>query len=73
VPTIFVAVGTLRFAHPADPSHRSTFSRHGGGPWTCGYAGWTDYAARKGIGCVPGSIVKGGDGINYVCPVELLH
>ena len=38
-----------------------------GGPWTYGYADWTDYAARNGIGCVPGSIVKGGDGIPYNC------
>jgi hypothetical protein len=38
-----------------------------GGPWTYGYSGWTDYAARNGIGCVPGSLVKGGDGIMYVC------
>ena len=34
--------------------------------WTC-YTGWADYAQRNGIGCTPGSIVKGGDGINYVC------
>ena len=37
-----------------------------GGAWTC-YSGWPDYAQRNGIGCTPGSIVKGGDGINYVC------
>jgi hypothetical protein len=36
------------------------------GSWTC-YSGWPDYAQRNGIGCAPGSIVKGGDGINYVC------
>jgi hypothetical protein len=34
--------------------------------WTC-YSGWSDYAQRNGIGCTPGTIVKGGDGINYVC------
>jgi len=38
-----------------------------GGPWTYGYSGWSDYAARNGIGCTPGSLVKGGDGIMYVC------
>jgi len=38
-----------------------------GGPWTGRYAGWADYAAREGIGCTPGSIVKGGDGIMYNC------
>jgi len=38
-----------------------------GGPWSYGYNDWTDYAARNGIGCVPGSLVKGGDGVMYVC------
>jgi hypothetical protein len=41
-----------------------------GGPWTGPYyswTGWPDYAARNGIGCVPGTIVKGGDGIWYSC------
>lgn len=40
---------------------------YAGGPWTYGYSGWSDYAARNGIGCVPGTLVKGGDGIMYVC------
>ena len=50
---------------------------YAGGPWCAGnvwwagrwgcYSGWADYAQRNGIGCTPGSIVKGGDGINYVC------
>ena len=26
-----------------------------------------DYAARNGIGCVPGTAIKGGDGIMYNC------
>jgi hypothetical protein len=41
-----------------------------GGPWSGPYYswnGWADYAARNGIGCVPGTIVKGGDGIWYNC------
>ena len=37
-----------------------------GGSWSC-YSGWADYAQRNGIGCTPGTLVKGGDGINYVC------
>jgi hypothetical protein len=40
------------------------------GPWTGPYyswAGWKDYADKNGIGCVPGTGVKGGDGIWYVC------
>ena len=43
---------------------------HWGGPWSgqgYSYAGWDDYATRHGIGCRPGSVVKGGDGIDYLC------
>src|SRR5262245_24914385 len=47
---------------------------YAGGPWsgvTSGVAwswdGWDDYAKRNGIGCTPGSVIKGGDGIMYVC------
>ena len=41
-----------------------------GGPWSgpyYSYSGWSDYAGRNGIGCTPGSVVKGGDGILYNC------
>jgi hypothetical protein len=34
--------------------------------YTC-YSGWDSYAKLNGIGCTPGTIVKGGDGINYMC------
>lgn len=40
------------------------------GPWSGPYyswAGWNDYAAKNGIGCRPGTGVKGGDGILYLC------
>jgi hypothetical protein len=41
-----------------------------GGPWnnswTC-YSGWNEYKQRNGIGCDPGTLIKGGDGIMYVC------
>jgi hypothetical protein len=40
---------------------------YAGGPWYYGTKGWDDYAARGGIGCTPGSLTKGGDGIMYVC------
>ena len=48
---------------------------YAGGPWSgiagggvpYAWNGWADYAARNGIGCESGSIVKGGDGIPYVC------
>ena len=37
-----------------------------GGQWTC-YNDWADYKQRNGIGCDPGTIVKGGDAIDYIC------
>ena len=41
-----------------------------GGPWSgpyYSYAGWSDYAAKNGMGCTPGTAIKGGDGIMYNC------
>ena len=41
-----------------------------GGPWSgagYSYTGWSDYAGRNGIGCTPGTAIKGGDGIMYMC------
>jgi hypothetical protein len=46
---------------------------YAGGPWSgfnaapFSWNGWDDYAQRNGIGCTPGSVIKGGDGIMYVC------
>jgi hypothetical protein len=46
---------------------------YAGGPWSgvaavpYSWAGWSDYAGRNGIGCTPGTAVKGGDGIIYRC------
>jgi hypothetical protein len=37
-----------------------------GGSWSC-YSSWADYKQRNGIGCDPGTVIKGGDGILYVC------
>jgi hypothetical protein len=36
------------------------------GPWY-GYSGWDDYAARGGIVCKPGTLVKADNGLNYPC------
>ena len=41
-----------------------------GGPWSgagYSYTGWDDYATRHGIGCTPGTAIKGGDSIMYNC------
>jgi hypothetical protein len=54
---------------------------YAGGPWCAAgaygygpglnnyscYSGWADYAARNGIVCTPGTVIKGGDGILYMC------
>ncbi len=41
---------------------------YAGGPWVGMYTGgWADYAARNGISCTPGTAIKGGDGIMYLC------
>jgi hypothetical protein len=43
-------------------------SYYADGPWSGpNYAGWSDYAARNGIVCAPGTVIKGGDGILYMC------
>jgi hypothetical protein len=36
------------------------------GPWY-GHSGWTDYKARYGIVCDPGTTFKGSDGLMHVC------
>ena len=40
---------------------------YAGGPWYIGSNGWDDYAARYGIVCTPGTLIKGGDNVMYVC------
>ena len=43
---------------------------YSGGPWSgpgYSYAGWDNYASRYGIGCTPGTVITGGDGIPYLC------
>ena len=37
-----------------------------GNSYSC-YSGWPDYKARNGIVCDPGTVIKGGDGILYMC------
>jgi hypothetical protein len=32
-----------------------------------GYSGWDDYKARNGIGCDPGTMSKGADGLMHIC------
>ena len=58
------------YHHSADLPWYAVRAYYWGGPWVGPYyswAGWKDYAARNGIGCTPGYVVKGGDGIWYNC------
>jgi hypothetical protein len=50
----------------AGGSYSPTVGVFGRASWTC-YSGWDDYKQLNGIGCDPGTLIKGGDGIMYVC------
>jgi hypothetical protein len=50
----------------AGGSYSPTTGVFGRASWTC-YSGWADYKQLNGIGCDPGTLIKGGDGIMYVC------
>ena len=39
---------------------------HDNGPFY-GYSGWSDYKARGGIGCDPGTVYKTENGVHYIC------
>jgi hypothetical protein len=60
--------GGASYAATTDDGHPWDAVRayYTGGPWY-GYSGWDDYAARNSIGCTPGSLVKGGNGLMYRC------
>ncbi len=46
--------------------HYAVHAYHADGPWY-GYSGWDDYAARNGIKCAPGTLVKLDDAQMYIC------
>jgi hypothetical protein len=50
----------------AGGAYSPTVGVFGRASWTC-YSGWGDYKQINGIGCDPGTLIKGGDGIMYVC------
>jgi hypothetical protein len=50
----------------AGGSYSPTTGAFGRASWTC-YNGWADYKQLNGLGCDPGTRIKGGDGIMYVC------
>ena len=50
----------------AGGSYSPTTGVFGRASWTC-YNGWEDYKQLSGLGCDPGTLIKGGDGIMYVC------
>jgi hypothetical protein len=63
------AASTVYFHEDSLPRYAARAYYHGG-PWSgdgYGYDSWDMYAKRNGIGCVPGTAIKGGDGIMYRC------
>ena len=50
----------------AGGAYSPTVGVFGRASYTC-YSGWDDYKPLNGIGCDPGTLIKGGDGIMYVC------
>ncbi len=61
---------SAHYVHSAGLSWYAVRAYYWDGPWSgpgYSYAGWSDYAARNGIGCTPGTAIPGGDGIMYVC------
>jgi hypothetical protein len=50
----------------AGGAYSPTVGVFGRASYTC-YSGWADYKQLNGIGCDPGTLIKGGDGIMYVC------
>jgi len=47
-------------------SYGTTVGLFGRESHTC-YSGWDNYKQVNGLGCDPGTVVKAGDGVNYVC------
>jgi hypothetical protein len=61
---------SAHYVHSAGLSWYAVRAYYWDGPWSgpgYSYTGWSDYAARNGIGCTPGTAIPGGDGIMYVC------
>ncbi len=58
------------YTHAAGLPWYAVRAAYWGGPWSgpgWSYNGWSDYRARYGIVCDPGTTIVGGDGIPYVC------
>ena len=58
------------YVHAASLPWYAVRAYYWNGPWSgpgYSYAGWDDYAARNGIGCHPGTVIAGQDGIPYYC------
>ena len=68
---VYITSGyAARAVYSANPSWYAVRAYYNDGPWSgngYSYNGWADYAARGGIGCTPGTTIKGGDGILYLC------
>jgi hypothetical protein len=61
---------SAHYVHSAGLPWYAVRAYYWGGPWSgpgWSYAGWSDYRARTGIVCDPGTTIMGGDGIMYLC------
>jgi hypothetical protein len=61
---------SAHYVHSAGLPWYAVRAYYWGGPWSgpgWSYAGWSDYRARTGIVCDPGTTIIGGDGIMYLC------
>jgi hypothetical protein len=68
VPAYYTEPHYSPYYHPiANNPWYAVRTYYAGGPWYSGSNGWADYAARSGIVCTPGTSIRGGDGIMYVC------
>jgi hypothetical protein len=67
---VYVRGYAARAVYVDSPTWYAVRAYYSNGPWSgtgYSYTGWSDYAARNGIACVPGTAIKGGDGIMYAC------
>jgi hypothetical protein len=51
---------------PAAPAWNLYTAYRDNGPFY-GYSGWSDYKARGGIGCDPGTVYRTENGVHYIC------
>lgn len=67
---VYIRTGVGPYVPSTDLPWYAVRAYYWNGPWSgpgYSYTGWDSYASQNGIGCRPGTPVKGQDGIIYVC------